>query len=215
MSSFEEGNYLKLVEHYTNCFRKHGDTHEGVDWPNLNDLVKRYDVMLGLVRGDNRCSLLDFGCGTAMLFQHMLTEGLQHIEYSGLDLSSEYIKAASAKFPSLAFYEVDILRDRENVPRADYIVMNGVLTEKQTLSFDEMWAYSQELLPLIFEKCNVGMAFNVMSTAVDWEREDLFHMPLDLLTRFLANEVSRHFIIRSDYDLYEYTVYVYQKPWQK
>jgi SAM-dependent methyltransferase len=208
-------NHLKLVEHYTNCFRKHGDTHEGVDWPNLKDLVKRYEVMLGLIRGDSQCSLLDFGCGTAMLYQHILNQGLEHIHYSGLDLGSEYVSAASAKFPSVAFHEVDILKDPEKAPKADYIVMNGVLTEKQSLSFDEMWAYSQALLPLIFQKCNMGMAFNVMSKAVDWEREDLFHMPLDLLARFLVDKVSRHFIIRNDYDLFEYTVYVYKKPWQK
>lgn len=54
------------------------------------------------------------------------------------------------------------------------------------------------------------MAFNVMSKNVDWEREDLFHMPLDELSAFLTSSISRNFIIRNDYGLYEYTVYVYR-----
>jgi hypothetical protein len=49
-----------------------------------------------------------------------------------------------------------------------------------------------------------------MSKHVDWEREDLFHLPFDRLTSFLTNRLSRHFVIRHDYGLYEYTTYVYK-----
>ena len=48
-----------------------------------------------------------------------------------------------------------------------------------------------------------------MSKQVDWERDDLFHLPLDLLADYLTRNLSRHFVIRNDYGLYEYTVYVY------
>jgi hypothetical protein len=37
----------------------------------------------------------------------------------------------------------------------------------------------------------------------------LFHLPLDLLSNFLVKNISRNFIIRNDYGLFEYTVYVY------
>jgi hypothetical protein len=59
---------------------------------------------------------------------------------------------------------------------------------------------------------NIGMAFNVMSTQVDWQREDLFHVPMDLMGDFLHKNVSRNFTIRRDYGLYEYTVYVFKSP---
>ena len=55
-----------------------------------------------------------------------------------------------------------------------------------------------------------GVAFNVMSKAVDWEREDLFHLPADLLIDFLTKKLTRNFIIRNDYGLYEYTTYIYK-----
>jgi hypothetical protein len=87
--------------------------------------------------------------------------------------------------------------------------MNGVFTEKRSLSFEEMWRYVQSMLTRAFELTSVGMAFNVMSKHVDWERDDLFHLPLDLLAEFLTRSVSRHYVIRNDYGLYEYTVYVY------
>ncbi|MFT6034498.1 MAG: hypothetical protein ACI9XJ_000064 [Marivirga sp.] len=66
------------------------------------------------------------------------------------------------------------------------------------------------MVHVLFSKIEKGMAFNVMSKAVDWERWDLFHLSTDVLIDFLAKEVSRNFIIRNDYGLYEYTVYIYK-----
>ena len=74
-----------------------------------------------------------------------------------------------------------------------------------------MWEYFTKLVTLVYEKSSKGIAFNVMSKNVDWEREDLFHVSHDLLSDFLCKNVSRNYIIRNDYGLYEYTVYVLKK----
>jgi hypothetical protein len=55
----------------------------------------------------------------------------------------------------------------------------------------------------------VGVAFNVMSKHVDWERDDLFHVPFDEIAAFLFANVTRNMVLRADYGLYEYTVYAY------
>ena len=96
------------------------------------------------------------------------------------------------------------------MPVSDYIVMNGFFTEKQGLTFDEMLAYFERTIKIVFAKAERGIAFNVMSKHVDWEREDLFHLPFDRLVGFLTRELTRNFIIRNDYGLYEYTTYVYR-----
>ena len=88
--------------------------------------------------------------------------------------------------------------------------MNGVFTEKQDLSFSEMFEYLQDVVRTVFTKARVGIAFNVMSKHVDWERPDLFHVPFDVLRSFLVKNVSRHFVFRQDYGLFEYTTYVYR-----
>ena len=70
--------------------------------------------------------------------------------------------------------------------------------------------YFQELLVLVFGRVKRGISFNLMSKSVDWEREDLFHYPLDRLSDFLCKKISRNFIVRNDYGLYEYSTYVYK-----
>ena len=210
--------YMKIVEHYENCLEKFGDNHLGVDWPDQIDADIRYKVMLGIMNDENQpVSLLDFGCGAGHLLEFIKSKKISNIKYTGLDISSRYISLCKEKFPDTKFICLDILEDSDKVPKFDYIVMNGVFTEKRELSFDEMLSYFKRIVEILFKKANIGLAFNMMSKHVDWERDDLFHLPLDLLAEFLTKQVSRHFVIRNDYGLYEYTVYLFKIPllWQK
>jgi len=117
-----------------------------------------------------------------------------------------------SKFPDVPFTCTDVLEAESEVPDFDCIVMNGVFTEKRELSSECMWQYLRAVLRRLWPHARRGMAFNVMSKQVDWERDDLFHLSTDLLMAFLKTELSRHCLIRHDYGLYEYTVYVYREP---
>ena len=74
-----------------------------------------------------------------------------------------------------------------------------------------MFAYLCALVRRVSDMATIGFAFNVMTKQVDWERDDLFHLPVDRLLTFLSREVSRHVVIRHDYGLYQYTAYVYKR----
>lgn len=204
--------YQSIVRHYEDCLAKHGDSHLGVDWPNANDAAKRYHIMLDLIRpASTEKTLLDFGCGASHLYQHILDNKIQGLLYSGLDASQAFCDLSQQKYPQNEYFCLDILAEPHKLPEYDYIVMNGVFTEKRELSFDEMYDYLQHMLTAVFAKARHGIAFNVMSKQVDWERDDLFHMPIGDLTDFLAKSLSRHYIVRNDYGLYEYAVYVYKE----
>jgi SAM-dependent methyltransferase len=203
-----------IVKHYEGCLDKHGDSHLGVDWPKIEDVNKRYRVMLDVMKFSpdqpEKASLLDFGCGTGHLLEYINSNKITGIEYSGLDVSDKFVSLCKQKFNSVPFYCVDILDDKTSLPNFDYVVMNGVFTEKRELTFDEMWEYFCTMIKKAFALTNKGIAFNVMSKLVDWERDDLFHVPFDMLGGLLAKELTRNFIIRNDYGLYEYTTYVYK-----
>jgi SAM-dependent methyltransferase len=206
--------YRTIIEHYEDCLAQHGDSHLGVDWPNATDAETRYRVMLDVFREPRSrdLSLLDFGCGAAHLLEHLQRSGNHNVCYVGVDASPCFIDLSRRKFPDTAFHCLDVLIDDSPLPEVDYVVMNGVLTEKRGLSFDDMYEYMTQLLPRVFSCAKVGMAFNVMSYHVDWQRDDLFHLPYDTLAAFLKANLSRHFAFRADYGLYEYTAYVYREP---
>jgi len=210
VEKMSDNGYLKIVEHYESCLEKHGDSNLGVDWPREEDTVKRFNAMLGVIKDKkaDKISLLDFGCGLSHLYEYLKSIGISNIIYSGLDLSQKFVKRSKKKYPENKYLCVDILKNPEKIPIYDYIVMNGVFTQKRDLSFEEMFDFLKQMIRIIFEKAKIGVAFNVMSPQVDWKNEENFHLSFDLLADFLAKEVSRKYLFKHDYGLYEYTTYI-------
>ena len=203
--------YQILYRHYENCFDRHGDNHKGVDWPDAKQAELRYQVMLGLI-GRQPCTLLDLGCGLSHLYEFMSAAGeYEGVEYAGLDISEKFVTASKEKYPGNRYFHKDCLKEPLDL-HFDYIVMNGVFTEKREMSHQAMYEFFTELVLKVYPFADRGLAFNVMSKQVDWERDDLFHLPLDDLAWFLHNNKMRNFVIRNDYGLYEYTVYVCREP---
>ncbi|MBR3722617.1 MAG: class I SAM-dependent methyltransferase [Selenomonadaceae bacterium] len=204
-------SYKSIVNHYEECLEKYGDNHKGVDWPNQKDALLRYKVMLDVIRED-AATILDFGCGAGHLYQYIL-DNKKPIDYIGLDISPKFIELCEKKYTEgkVHFVCIDVLRQELNLNRnIDYAIMNGVFTEKVDMTFEDMEKYFHSVLLKVFPLVEKGIAFNVMSKFVDWERDDLFHMPTDRLLGFVIKNLSRNFVVRNDYGLYEYTVYVYK-----
>jgi SAM-dependent methyltransferase len=205
--------YHEIVTHYEQCLARHGDHHRGVDWPKADEADVRYSIMLGVIPASSTApiTLLDFGCGAGHLLEFIRRHRSPGLEYHGLDISDQFVALCRTKFAGVPFFRADILDDGVDLPDFDYIVMNGVFTEKRQLAHETMWEYVQAVLRRTWPHARRGLAFNVMSKHVDWERDDLFHLSCDDLTAFLRAELSPHTVIRQDYGLFEYTTYVYRE----
>lgn len=206
--------YRRLIAHYEDCLERHGDTHLGVDWPDSDDAKTRYRVMLDVIRepADQPVSLLDFGCGAAHLLDFIQANRMVSLNYQGLDASPKFISLCRQKFPGVPFHQKDVLAEPLAIEPVDYVVLNGVLTEKMEMTTEEMCSYMEALIGAIWPLARTGLAFNVMSTQVDWQRDDLFHFSFDAMAQFISRNLSRHFLFRQDYGLFDYTVYVYREP---
>ena len=203
-------DYRVLARHYEACLAQHGDTHLGVDWPNAVDAKTRYRIMLEIAKDRPHPKILDVGCGAAHLLDYALAEG-RAIEYVGVDISPAFVALSRQKHPRHTFFQADLLQDSLPIDPSDFVIMNGLFTEKQSLSDEDMYDFLTAMLRRAFTFAKVGIAFNVMSKLVDWEREDLFHVPFDRLLAFVRRQLSRHVVVRHDYGLYEYTTYVYRE----
>lgn len=204
--------YTSIFEHYEKRFAEHGDNHKGMDWPNLDDALVRYQVMWELTQKlhspKDTIEILDVGCGIGHFLEY-LRRNQYTISYQGLDISETFIDHCRQKFPTKTFYHCDLLKNPFDL-HFDYVTMNGVFTEKVSLSYSEMTDFFESLITKVFEIANIGISFNVMSSHVDWEREDLFHLPMDEMAKIIIKNLTRNFQIRNDYGLYEYTVYIYK-----
>lgn len=207
----KQEKYLAIAKHYEDCFKKHGATPKGVDWPNLKDALKRHQVMLAPASMHESFTILDFGCGYGHLLDTLNSQfNDRKWLYTGMDISSEFIGFCQSQHPEHQFICQDILTSPAKV-KADHVIANGVFTEKRELDWDNMWHFFTSTIKALWQMTDKTLSFNLMSKNVDWERDDLFHVSLDQLTEFLCKHLSRNFVIDNNYGLYEYTVHVYKQ----
>lgn len=204
------GTFDALVAHYEACLARHGDTPQGVDWPDAEGAATRYRIMEEVVRERGPVDLLDFGCGAGHFLDYLRQSENHAVQYRGLDLSARFIDLCRRKYPDVTFDCMNVMAEGQEVPEADYIILNGIFTERCGIPYEMMFDAMTRLIARLFPRARKGMAFNLMSKHVDWERDDLFHVPYDRISHFVVSQLSRHHVIRADYGLFEYTVYVYK-----
>ena len=202
-----------LKEHYERTFAEHGASAQGIDWgQNEENVILRYQKMLAVLRNSKAGSpfLLDVGCGFGGLLRYANEQGVK-LSYSGIDVADNMITYAREIFPAAEFFCGDVLRT--DVGRTfDYVVCNGILTQKLDIPALEMDEYANKLIKRMYDLCHKGIAFNVMSTKVNYFANNLYYRnPAELLAWCLS-EISRHVKLDHSYRLYEYTMYLYREP---
>jgi len=201
-----------LQQHYQRTFAEHGCTSSGVDWGTDESVRRRNHAMLQLVVNDldrpATPSLLDVGCGYANLLDHATDQKLA-MNYHGIDVVSELVDAASSRHPEATFRTLDAF-DLAEEERYDYLVCNGILTQKLQASHLDMQDFAKRLITQLFQHCRRGIAFNVMSSRVNFMADNLFYWsPVESLA-FCIGELSSSVGLDHHYLPYEYTVYVYR-----
>jgi dTDP-4-amino-4,6-dideoxygalactose transaminase len=200
-----------LLAHYDAALATHGDTPQGALWPNGHDRLVRFDVLLDLLsdRSPGPVVLCDLGCGTGELLARIRERGLPGIRYVGVDRSARALALARAKFPRERFVELDVTDPGADLAalECDYLIANGLFTVKHNLSDAEMSGFLREVLEKAWPRVRRGLAVNVMSPAVDWRRDDLYHASMDDMARLLHGLAGRRVRMRADYGLYEYACF--------
>ena len=93
---------------------------------------------------------------------------------------------------------------------ADYVVCSGVFHVKDQVEPGEWRRFINAMLRRMFELAKVGIGFNLMTSYVDYEAPHLCYLPPADMLDFCVRHLSRRVVIRHEYPLWEYTVYVYR-----
>ena len=215
----------KLTElfrrHHLEKFQEHGATARGVDWRDEEEMRFRYDKMLKVLERDfggpaGTPSLLDVGCGWGGLLGHALEHGLP-LDYTGIDVVAEMVAYGQEHFPSGRF-EVQDLFAMQGENLYDYVVCNAILTQRLSASIMDMERFSNDLVRKMFSLCRYGIAFNHMSTRVNFMVENLYYRSPTELLGYCLSELSPKVRLDHGYSslqtgkgkFYDFTVYVYK-----
>ena len=201
----------KLKKHHVNQFEKYGATSKGVDWGSDKENIDlRYKKMLNLVGGvKEKFSILDVGCGYGHLINFLEEEFECDIEYVGIDLVEDMVSWSRNNYDNkYTFINADFL-EYDFKQQFDYIVCNGILTQKLDASNISMDLYTNRMIKKMFQITNKGIAFNIMTTKVNFFSNNLYYRNPSELFAYCMSEITNKIKIDHTY-LYEYTTYLYK-----
>jgi dTDP-4-amino-4,6-dideoxygalactose transaminase/SAM-dependent methyltransferase len=202
----------QILSYYDTLLSRHGDSAPGAGWPNQVGRETRFAVMLDLIPdGAERPSVCDLGCGTGELLTHLQGAG-RDLRYTGIDRSAAALAIAREKHPDTTFLDLDLLADDLDLAglEFDYVIANGLFTVRADARETEMREFWTSMVERMWVVARRGIAFNLMSTVVDWTRPDLFHVSYDETAALLHRLAGRNVVLRADYGLHEYTAYAYR-----
>jgi SAM-dependent methyltransferase len=208
----------RLTRDYPAALAARGITPTGVLWPNAPDLATRFEVLLAPLNlaqraPGERVRLLDLGCGPGFLLDYLQVNGLlDKVDYVGVDVTEVTMEHARTRWPQHRFELRDVRTQPFPEGSFDYAIICGVFTTRYTNTHEEMAALVEATLQSVWGSVQQGLGFNVMSKHVDWERDDLFHWPLDTAMSFCKSRLSRHVCLRLDYGLWETAILVSRDP---
>lgn len=199
------------LQHYRDLFRSHGDAAQSVQHYDAASQRNRFRVLAEFASAHG--SVVDVGCGLGHFCTYLRELGFRG-RYLGLDFVPEFIEHASRKHagdPAARFQAFDMTRDAYPEGEDVYVIC-GVFNNRQVDS--EQFLY--ETLRKVFRASRKGVAFNALSTYVDYQDASLFYADplkvLDFCKRELTPRVLlRHdYLVREDRPPYEYAIYLYK-----
>ena len=200
----------ELKKHYKELFTKHGDSAQSVQYTDQKTQFRRFEILSEI--SDNLNSVVDLGCGLGDLYKY-INQQEPKITYLGLDFVEEFVETANKnlKSDSVSFEVFDILN--QDIPTGyDYVLLSGVFNNKM----ENNWEFMKLSLRKMFAACNKGIAFNAMSTYVDYYDDGLFYVDPWKVFDFCKKELGAKITLRNDYLVkensipFEFAVYVYK-----
>jgi len=189
-----------------------------LNWPDARDLAVQYGALLSAIdfsvySAQRPLKLLDLGCGLGLLLDWLAENKLLgSVDYTGVDLVEPILETVRRRWPNQRFERLDVREEPFPDDAFDYCIACGIFTVKHGNTYDETLNLAQQTLRAIWSSVSLGLAFNSMSKHVDWERDDLFHWPLDEIMAFCKRDLSRHVTFKLDSGRWDVCTLVHKQP---
>lgn len=199
----------RIEEHYQALVRDHGDSHLAAQYSSRESQMRRF-ASLARVGDVTGRSVLDFGCGTAALWQYFVARATAPSLYRGVDIVEDLLDVASENCPSGRFTTPAGLGNE----RFDYVFVSGVFNNRRAGN-RKFW---QSTVADLFSRTDVGLAFNLMSTYVDYRDDALFYERPEFAFSFIKKHLTPYVTLHHDYLAkegsvpFEMTMFAYREP---
>ena len=141
----------------------------------------RFDVLLDRVNLDGK-KLLDVGCGTGNLLEHINSRGIK-VEYTGVDILEQMIEKANKKRLDAVFLHADIFKESIFSPGSfDVVYTSGIFN----LNLGNNREFLRKALGLFFNLSSEAVVFNLLHVESPDREDKYFYFHPDEVSEILA-----------------------------
>ena len=207
-----ETGQSELIEHYQSLLAKHGDSPQALQYRDAETQIARFKILSEIAPELN--SVLDVGCGLGHLYLYLKSVGFTG-QYVGVDIVPEFAEMATKNFKDEPSVTIKLASGLDPLPTGcDFVMLSGVFNNRMP----DNKSFMEATLHRMFNAAKKGIAFNAMTSYVDYHDDNLYYVdPMEIFA-FCKNELGGHPVLRHDYVLseggfpFEFAVYVYKEP---
>jgi SAM-dependent methyltransferase len=198
----------KIEKLYSDNFKEFGYDAKSVGWGTKEKQYLRFSKLMQVVVDKNtKFTINELGCGYGELIKFLQSYKFNFNKYYGYDISQEMLAGFKAYIPDNNY---ELFLSPLIKTHADYTIASGIFNVKFN-SDDLLWEnHIKNTLQNMFEMSKIGMAFNLLTTYVDFRRENLYYADPVFYFDFCKKHFSRKVNLIHDYDLFEWTIHVYK-----
>lgn len=196
-----------VARYYAEKLSTHGNTAQGVDWNSDVSQQLRFSRLLRVLDGgEERRTVLDYGCGYGALAERLISEG-RAFGYVGFDVCTPMVVAARA---AVGDPRCEFTDRHDELPRVDYAVASGIFNVRLEASEEQWREHVEATLATLAERSRRGFAFNMLTRYADVERmrDYLYYADPARWFGLCKERYSGNVALLHDYDLYEFTILV-------
>ncbi len=191
---------------YDDAFSKYGNDVRSTMCANpirqyfrFNDLTTHIDL------NDSTKTILEVGCGSGEMYKYLKMKGYRG-KYVGYDINQNLLNLAKQRFTDIDVQLVDILTDKID-NQFDYVLMSGVFN----INFGQEMDWIQAFVKKMFELCKNHIAFNALSTYVNFKEEGMFYIEPAEMLKFCIENLSKRVNLSHHNLPYNYTIIVFKE----
>lgn len=191
---------------YSGSLAEHGAGPRGVGWPDAASHRLRFDQLASIVGDEPSVSVADLGCGYGALYEYLeerLGERLR--AYVGYEISPGMATAARSR---LRDPRARVVESGDPSVPVDYSFACGPFNVRLDVPEPDWDAHVKSRLKALAGTSRAGIAFNLLTTEVDWRDPKLFYADPDEYVAFCRSELSDEVELLSGYGLFEWTIHV-------
>lgn len=197
----------KIERLYTDNINKFGIDSRAVGWNTKDSQYLRFEKLLNVVKDKSiPFTINELGCGYGELYKYLQNHKYNFSSFNGYDISQAMLDAFRNYINETQ--RIELFKKSEIQTYADYTITSGIFNTLCGIDRNKWPQHIKETLLNMFKYSDKGMAFNLLTSYVDYEDDNLFYGNPGEYIDFCKKEFSSKVNLYHDYDLYEWTLIV-------